>query len=141
MRKTVRVKIPRKNPDPMLVLIDGINEKHVELCGSSSVENNARSSPLDNEDAEALLNIHIKARSEREQAKDFEAKAQSHNQKAREYLGLNKEQGVNSPGTGMYHVIQVRNTLLKKYRGNEEKLSEWGFEVVIGQAKSPKKKS
>jgi len=128
-KKTVKVEIPRVNPDPVLLLIAGILKKHKEL---------GKDSPLDKEDTDALKSIFAKANPQREKAKDYESKSQSHNETARGYLGLNKKQGTETPGTGLYHVTQVRDTLLKKHRGNEEKLSEYTFKVVVGQAKSPK---
>ncbi len=128
-RKTVRVDVPRRSPDEMLVLINTINLKNVAL---------GQSTPLDAEDSAALVDIYNKALAERQQAKTLEAQAQAHNQNARQFLGMNKEQSVHSPGTGLFHVTQVRDTLLKKFKGKEEQLGEWGFPTVVGNAKSPR---
>jgi hypothetical protein len=38
------------------------------------------------------------------------------------------------------HVTCVRDELLIEYEGNEEQLSEYGFDVLIGTAKSPSRR-
>lgn len=128
-RKTIRVEIPRTNPDTVLEMIAGILKKHKEMGNKS---------PLDKQVADALKHIYAKAEPIRKKAKEHEAKAQSNNDEARGLLGVNATQGSNTPGTGLYYLTQARDILLPKYKGNEEKLSEWAFDVVLGQAKSPK---
>lgn len=126
-RKTIRVEFSRTNPDELIKLITDVLEK------------NEKVNLLDAEDKDALIKILPDAKSERKQATEYEALAQSHNENAKNLLGISKQQSINTPNTGYYHISQVRNTLLKKFRGNEEKLSEWGFKVVVGKAKSPKR--
>ena len=38
-------------------------------------------------------------------------------------------------------MLRIRDLLLVTYQGNEEKLSEWGFKVVVGQAKTKAKEA
>lgn len=130
-RKTIRVSIPRGSADDMITLINQVLKQHKSL---------GKQSPLDKEDVTALDALLKKALPVREKAKDFEAKAQSNNQDARAFLGLNPEQSSTTPNTGLYHLLQVRDTLLKKLKGHEEKLSEYGFNVVLGTAKLKKTK-
>jgi len=117
-RKTVRVDIPRTNPDDMLTLMDSIKKENT---------NQGANSPLKPKDAQGITDTSAKAQSIRDKAKEFEAKAETQNQEAREIFGINKNQGVDTPNTGLFFVASVRDTLLNEYRGNEEKLSEWGL--------------
>ena len=56
-------------------------------------------------------------------------------------FGLGKNQTKDTANTGLFLVTGIRDGLLKSFRNNEEKLSEYGFKVVVGTAKSPSKKT
>lgn len=131
-RKTVRVKIPRGNADDMIDLIKHVL-KHDKELGKNSL--------LDKVDVTALTALLKAAEPEREKAKELEAAAQGFNQSAKNHLGISREQNINTPNTGLYHITQVRDTLLKKLKGVEEKLGEYGFNVAIGSAKGRSKKT
>ncbi len=60
---------------------------------------------------------------------------------ANKALGVGKGQNNTTEGTALFHVIGIRDGLLKTFRNNEEKLSEYGFDVVVSLAKSPTKKT
>jgi len=62
-------------------------------------------------------------------------------EEANKALGVGKGQNNTTEGTALFHVIGIRNGLLKTFRNNEEKLSEYGFDVVVSMAKSPTKKT
>jgi len=47
---------------------------------------------------------------------------------------------IETPGTVYNLLTSIRNILLESYRGNEEALQEWGFDVIVGTAKSPVRK-
>jgi hypothetical protein len=59
---------------------------------------------------------------------------------AKTLYGTAEGQTINTLGTLYNMVGTIRDILLITYKDNEEELSKWGFNVVIGQAKSPKRK-
>jgi len=131
-RKTVRVGFVRTNPDDLMVLMNRLIEKHTKLAAAS---------PLKDVEVNAMKLLLESATLQRRDEKEAEAKAQALHNSVTMLLGIAKGQLSSSPGTGLYHLTGMRDTLLREYRGEEEKLSEWGFNVVTGIAKSPKRKS
>lgn len=53
-----------------------------------------------------------------------------------EALGLSKTQRRITPGTVLYYVVSVRDTLIGKFKGVEQMLGDWGFEVNVSQSPS-----
>jgi signal transduction histidine kinase len=130
-RKTVRVDFIRTNADDLIVLMNRLIDRHT-LLGTAS--------PLKAAEVEALTELVASAATQRRQVKEAEARSQSLNNTVNTLLGIAKGQGATSPNTGLFLLTGMRDTLLKEYRGEEEKLSEWGFNVVTGEAKSPQRK-
>jgi hypothetical protein len=56
-------------------------------------------------------------------------------------LGIGEGQTATTPDTALNVITYARKQLLVAHEGNEEKLGEYGFEVVIGTAKSPTRKN
>jgi hypothetical protein len=54
--------------------------------------------------------------------------------------GTAKGQTVQTKGTLYFTADVIKRRLLTTYKGNEESLSNFGFDVVVGQAKNPTKK-
>lgn len=130
-RKTVRVDFVRTNADDLMVLMNRLIDQHTQLAAAS---------PLKDAEVNALKQLVASANLQRRQAKESEAKAQALNNTVNSLLGIAKGQMAATPSTGLYYLTGMRDTLLKEYRGEEEKLSEWGFNVVTGVAKAPKRK-
>jgi len=123
MSKTsVKVEIPEKQPDKLTGLAEKVNKKHKELGTASPLK------LLDMEKFDANLTDGI---GKREQAKKLHDEAESLNQQAGLSLGIDKSQNVKTPGTVYSTLASVRDVLLGIYKGQEKKLSEWGFDVVI----------
>jgi hypothetical protein len=130
-RKNVRVKIPVKKLDKLIKLGEDIKAKHVALGVNS---------PLDNAFVAELDGRTQDAKTKRKDAAAAAAKSQALNNQARVILGVDKGQTSNTGGTVLYLLTSARGMLLNKYRGTEESLSEFGFEVVISQSTPGRKK-
>ncbi len=132
-RKTVRVEIPRKNPDDILTLMDEIILQHTTL----GVDSKLTDAVVNDLKATAVAVKPI-----RQAAKDAEALAQQKNQEARQKLGVDKGQTSTTPGTGIYKLIDIAEKLQNAYKGNEEAMSGYGYKVVVGsfapKGKTPK---
>ena len=85
---------------------------------------------------EAFGENATEAGEQRDTAKDHERKAQEANGKAGTLIGVAPGQTQNTTGTLLFGITQIRDFLAAVNKGNEEALTGWGFDVVVGQAKS-----
>jgi hypothetical protein len=131
-RKTVRINVPLGNPDDLVSLAETIHAKHAELKDKSPLK------ALTELDMDAFGDNVTEAEEQRTNAKDFERKAQEANGRAAGLIGVGPGHNQNTKGTLLFGVTQIRDFLSAVNKGNEEALSGWGFDVVVGQAKSRK---
>lgn len=123
MSKTsVKVEIPEHKPDDLIKLADKVLAKHTALGVSSPVK------VLDMETFTENLNM---GKDKRVEAKKLHDEAEALNQQAGLNLGIDKSQNAKTPGTVYSILTSIREILLGVYKGQEKKLSEWGFDVVI----------
>jgi len=134
-RKTVRINVPLGNPDDLVSLAESIHAKHTELKDKSPLKG------LTDLDMDDFGENVTEADEQRTNAKDFERKAQEANGKASGIIGVGPGNTRNTKGTLLFGITQIRDFLAAVNKGNEEALNGWGFEVVVGQAKSRKAKS
>lgn len=130
-RRTIRVEIPTGKPDDIIALAKDVHTKHA----ADGVD-----SPLDTDMMATLNTKTTSADTKNASAKQHDAQAQALRQDRDTLLGLADGQTADTPDTALNLLTYTRDALLLKYRGSEEKLSEYGFNVVIGSAKSPTKK-
>ena len=131
-RKTVSAPIPAESPDELQTLGDGLVAQH-EALGDVS--------PLDKDKMTTLKNRLSGAKSADGDFKSREAQAQSFRQVRDTHLGISEGQNVTTPGTALNLINYARKQLLVTYEGNEEKLKEFKFNVVVGTAKTPARKN
>jgi len=123
----VRISIPTRKPDAMLYLAERIYAKHTELGAGS---------PLNAFDMAAFNIKTIEAKGYHEEAKKLHEKAEGETQLAHKIVGSFKGQNIRTKGT-LYNILGlIRTHLLVVYQGNEEKLSLFGFNVVITTSSS-----
>ena len=130
-RRTIRVEIPTGKPDDLIALAKNVRTKHVA---------DGADSPLDTDMLNTLNTKTTSAETKNASAKQHDEQAQALRQDRDTSLGLADGQTADSPDTVLNLLTYTRDALLLKFRGNEEKLSEYGFNVVVGSAKSPTKK-
>lgn len=123
----VQVEIPR-SPEKLIKLGKAIVKKHEEDASSSIIA----SFDLDAlktcvTDAE-LLNSQA-ASANRNKGKATEARNLA--------LGIAKGQNSKTMGTAAYIVRSIRDILLGMYRGREQQLGDWGFEVNFNATHPP----
>ncbi len=127
-RKTVRVEIPAGKPDQIISLAETINRKHESL---------GETSPLTSiNKMDVFASKLTQGKQLRDESKELKRTSEAKMEEAMVNLGLATGQTSATPDTMYNLLLQVRDLLLVTYRGNEEKLSEWGFKVVVGQAKA-----
>ncbi len=122
-RKTVRVKIPASKPDKFIVLAENIKNKHEELAELSPLL------PVNKMDV--FTGKLDQASLLRNESKALRAQSESKMEEAKVNMGIAPGQSKDTPDTMYNLMLKVRDVLLVTYQGNEEKLSEWGFDVII----------
>ena len=122
MKTTTKVEIPVHKPDELINSGGDVLKKHVQLGEKSPLNG------LDMATFERNLNDAIAKRAE---AKKLHDQAELLNQQAGLSLGTDSSQNTKTPGTVYSTLTSARDILLGTYKGQEKKLSEWGFDVVI----------
>ena len=129
-RTDISTEIPVKRPIEFLDLCESIVEQH-ELLGAES--------PLRELDMAGFKEKTIQARSSLKNARKHHKKAQKLTLRALSLIGIAKGQTSRTKGTLYYTIDIIRGILLKKFKGSEEDLEEWGFTVVITESQPGKK--
>ena len=127
-RKTVRVDIPTGSPETLMSLSQSILKKHAA---------DGDASPLDNDKMTKLSASLAVAVPQNQAALDADAVAQKARQTRDQALGVADGQTVYTKDTAMNLVTYARDLLLVENEGQEEALTAYGFNVVVGSAKSP----
>jgi len=127
-RKTVRVDIPTSSPQDLMKLGQAIVDKD-KADGDAS--------PLDDKKIAALSAALAIAVPQDKAANDADAVAQKARQTRDQALGLADGQTVYTKDTALNLVTYARDLLLVENEGQEEALTAYGFNVVVGSAKGP----
>lgn len=123
MSKTsIKVEIPESKPDMLNKMGEDVLKKHIEL---------GEKSPLNGLDMETFAVKLNDGKSKRAQAKSLHEQAELLNQQAGLSIGIDKSQNTKTAGTVYSTLTSARDILLGLNRGQERKLTEWGFDVVI----------
>ena len=133
-RRTVRVDIPIKNPVKYTTLLEHVWQTHDSLGASSPF---AGRTLVDMADFEAKK---TQALAMRQEAEELRARAESLMAQSRVLLGTQKGQTIYSKGTLYYMLDLIKGTLMNIHTGNEESLSEWGFNVVVSMSNVGRKR-
>jgi len=127
-RKTVRVDIPTSSPEALIALGQSILKKHTK---------DGDASPLDKDKMTKLAAVLGIAEPQNQAALDADGVAQKARQVRDQALGVADGQTVYTKDTGLNLVTYARDELLVENEGQEEALTAYGFNVVVGSAKSP----
>jgi len=121
-KQSIKVALYVKRLDEMIASGETMLAKHKELGAASPLN------PLDMASYEKNL---LDGKADRQEAKRLHDEAEKLNQQASLKLGMDKSQNITSPGTVYSIRARARDILLGINKGQEKKLSEWGFGVVI----------
>src|SRR5436309_501925 len=123
----MRINIPN-NADDFIALSEAIQDKHEQLGAAS---------PLANipgiEGFGALVQA---ARTSHKQGVQLAEQAQTANQARDNAIGKD----MTTPNTMRFTVAATRDLLMSVNKGNEQKLGDWGFDVVASSAPAAKTK-
>jgi hypothetical protein len=132
-RKTIRVDVPRNEPTDLIRLATGIGKQHTKLATASPIT-----------DAVVKMSDYItrtnNAAALQQTIEELQAQLQNKVGERDQLLGISEGQNAQSGGTLLFDTLKIRDLLLALNRGNEEALSPWSFNVVVGTAAAPKRK-
>lgn len=129
-RRNVRVTLPDSSPSGMTDLARDIINKHTTDGVGSPL-----AMPFVN--MTEMNALYISATGLRDNAATEDQDKQAGNAQARSYCGYAPGQTVDTPSTLLWYITKVRDLLLNLHDGNEEQLSLWGYQVIVGTAKLP----
>lgn len=129
-RTDIGIEIPANRFNDFLTLCDSVVEQHESL---------GEASPLHHLDMKAFKEKTTKAKSILKEARKHHKKAQKFHMRSLVLIGTDKGQTSRTKGTLYYTLDVIRTILLKKFKGTEEDLEEWGFVVVISETTAGKK--
>lgn len=133
-RRNIQIKIRINKPDDFLTLCEAVLAHHLALGAASPFAGNTLV------DMDAYQTRVIKAREKREEALQYYAMAEAAMAQSRHLIGSHTGQNSTTPGTLLNSTLNIKKILLALNTVNPEAVSEWGFEVVVRLAKSPKSK-
>ena len=118
-----RVNIPRFKAGNLIRLAKTIYDRH---------KNDGEESPLSIFEMEKLDQDAKEAEMLRKRALALKRESEELMQRSRKLLGIDKGQSSFSRDTVLNTILRTRDLLIALYKGSEEKLGAWGFEVIIG---------
>ena len=121
-KTTVKVEIPVSKPADLVTLAENVLKMHQSL---------GTASPLSGVDMVTFEKSLTGGKDKRAEAKRLHNAAEKLNQEAGVCLGIDKSQNTKTIGTVYSTLTSVRDVLLAINRGQEKKLTEWGFDVLI----------
>ena len=123
MSKTsVKIEISKSKPEELTKLGNVVFAKHTALGAAS---------PLNGLDMVTFGTKLSESVDKRAEAKKLHDQAEALNQQAGLSLGVDKSQNTKTAGTVYSTLTSARDILLGLNRGQERKLNEWGFDVII----------
>jgi hypothetical protein len=133
-RRSIKIKVRINKPDDFLALCEAVLKQHLALGAASPF------AAGDLVDMAAFQSRLTQARQKRNEALQYYAMAEAAMAQSRHLMGSHTGQSSDTPGTLLNSTLNIKKILLALNTTNPEALSEWGFDVVVRLAKSPKSK-
>lgn len=125
-RRTVRVEIPRSEPDNLIKLGEAIVEGDTRLGADSALNGKHYLA--------SLADRVSRAKAKRKEANDLEKQVITLRAEADHLLGIGEGQNQDTPDTALFYITSANKDLRSAHRTIEEKMGEYGFSVRIGTA-------
>ena len=119
--KRIIVDFERHIPDAILIHCGRIIARHEEMADTS---------PLKRFDMPTFTSITADADTKLKNSRQLHAQAEGFTEEAYKSIGIHDEQSIRTPGTVYNTIGNIRSRLKNFYQGREEKISEFGFNVV-----------
>ena len=130
-RKYVRVDIPRSQPDRLITLAKKLVATH---------ESEGTKSPFSEEQMTRFRETLTSVTALHDEAEALTAKAVGTRHCRNELLGIAEGQNLGSADSLLCQIVDARKQLEVHCRGHEQTMEIYGFDVVVGVARSSKPK-
>ena len=134
-RKTIKIEIPISDPAAFTGLCTAVVTRH---------KNPKLTTPLNNVEKLDMAKYETKAAEAAQLQGEIDEMVRALQEKTGKrdaLIGSAKGQNSQTEGTLHFMTLQIRDLLLAVNRGNENALEPWGFNVSVGEAKSPHKQA
>jgi hypothetical protein len=125
MVRIIKVVLPIDKPDFTLKLCKKISLKHTALDTDSPLIGFLDMAEFESKRLDALQ--------KQTDGDTRRGDSQALHGQAKRLCGISQGQKKQSEKTLYWHVLQIRDVLKNKNRGQEENLTQWGFDVVVSQ--------
>ena len=127
-KRNVKIDLRYGQPVPMIETSDSIIKKHTELGDNS---------PLKTINLQGFTTVKQVAADNLGLGNEHKKIADKAFAESDLALGIAKGQTLQTPDTIYYYLALVRDQLLIAYKGREELIEEWGFNVQISESSGP----
>ena len=127
-KRRVRTDIPVRQP-----------EKLIELAEAICKKNKTEKVLNENQQFHSFQILAVEARKKRNDAKVLSEKGKVIISESQDIIGIGKGQTRSTENTLYSLILQIRDHLKMIYKGKEEKIAEWGFQVDVFQIRSLRK--
>ena len=134
-RRTIKITLKPQNSENFLELCQTLSEQNATLGAASPLADGSVT------DMAAYNDLLTRASQKREEALELYAAAHAAMYESRVLIGTATGQTINTPDTLFYHTARIKKYLLVLNNENPEALSPWGFDVVVREARRPKRKT
>jgi hypothetical protein len=121
-----RIPIPYRKPLALISLAESIIAKH---------QTDGAESPLNSFDMAHFIQLFNTAATAQTDCQKLRSNREIAYKERNNAMGWGKKQSSNITGTLKFYIRAIRDVLLGKFRGIEQLLGEWGFEVITSPVK------
>ena len=128
-KRNIKITFGQGDRQRMIAVATKINNKNTEL---------GEQSPLKSINMAAFANIFDVSSTKNTQMEDFQLRYEQTRAEADFALGIAKGQTMATPDTLLFYLGLIRDQLMVTYKGREELIEDWGFEVTVTESKGMK---
>jgi len=128
-KRNIKITFGQGDRQRMIAVATKISNKNTEL---------GEQSPLKSINMAAFATIFDVSSTKNTQMEDFQLRYEQTKAEADFALGIAKGQTMATPDTLLFYLGLIRDQLMVTYKGREELIADWGFEVTVTESKGMK---
>jgi len=128
-KRNIKITFGQGDRQRMIAVATKINNKNTEL---------GEQSPLKSINMATFASIFDVSSTKNTQMEDFQLRYEQTKAEADFALGIAKGQTMATPDTLLFYLGLIRDQLMVTYKGREELIEDWGFEVTVTESKGMK---
>jgi len=128
-KRNIKITFGQGDRQRMIAVATKISNKNTEL---------GEQSPLKSINMAAFATIFDVSSTKNTQMEDFQLRYEQTKAEADFALGIAKGQTMATPDTLLFYLGLIRDQLMVTYKGREELIEDWGFDVTVTESKGMK---